>query len=168
MWLFSWSGDDSLDEMSMNLVQAIFLSGFLVEKEALEAILGGKLMSWSYTSSGIGSESCQPGRFLLDLEVEIELKRRMRMFEVFSTDDLGLDWISTHNFLTCLQQLSSYTSGHLEVSESAACLEKLHFPTLLVMAKFSRICFSFVILEVPLSEYFGFDMNYALNFLCSI
>ncbi|GJZ19396.1 hypothetical protein Tco_0555986 [Tanacetum coccineum] len=72
------------------------------------------------------------------------------------------------NFLTCLQHLSSYTSGHLEVSESAACLEKLHFPALLVMSKFSRICFLIVILEVPLSEYFGFDMNYAMNFLCSI
>ncbi|GJT17183.1 hypothetical protein Tco_0875889 [Tanacetum coccineum] len=85
---------------------------------------------------------------------------------VFSTDDLGLDWIYAHNFLTYLQKLSSYTSGHFEVSELAACLEKLHFPALLVMSKFSRICFSFVILEVPLSEYFGFDMNYALNFLC--
>ncbi|GKC71126.1 hypothetical protein Tco_1117009, partial [Tanacetum coccineum] len=81
---------------------------------------------------------------------------------------LGLDWISTHNFLTSLQQLSSYTSGHLKVSESAACLEKLHFLALLVMLKFSRICFSFVILQIPLSEYFGFDMNYALDFLCSI
>ncbi|GKD29911.1 retrovirus-related pol polyprotein from transposon TNT 1-94 [Tanacetum coccineum] len=30
-------------------------------------------------------------------------------------------------------QLSSYTSGHLEVSELAACLEKLHFPALLVL-----------------------------------
>ncbi|GJY23019.1 ribonuclease H-like domain-containing protein [Tanacetum coccineum] len=40
-------------------------------------------------------------------------------------------------------QLSSYTSCHLEVSELAACLEKLHFPALLVMSKFSRICFSF-------------------------
>ncbi|GJW23347.1 hypothetical protein Tco_0033969 [Tanacetum coccineum] len=88
--------------------------------------------------------------------------------EVFSTDDLGLDWISAHNFLTCLQKLSSYTSGHFEVSELHACLEKLHFPALLVMSKFSRICFSLVILEVPLSEYFGFDMNSALNFLCSI
>ncbi|GJR84725.1 hypothetical protein Tco_0155510 [Tanacetum coccineum] len=57
--------------------------------------------------------------------------------EVFSTDDLGFDWISAHNFLTCLQQLSSYTSGHFEVSELAACLEKLHFPALLVMSKFS-------------------------------
>ncbi|GKG16738.1 hypothetical protein Tco_0361695, partial [Tanacetum coccineum] len=37
---------------------------------------------------------------------------------------------------------SSYTSGHFEVSELAACLEKLHFPALLVMLKFSRICFS--------------------------
>ncbi|GJV63598.1 hypothetical protein Tco_1474426 [Tanacetum coccineum] len=88
--------------------------------------------------------------------------------EVFSTEDLGLDWIYAHNFITCLQQLSSYTSGHCEVSESAACLEKLHFPALLVISKFSRICFSFVILEVPLSEYFSFDMNYALNLLCSI
>ncbi|GJS13903.1 hypothetical protein Tco_0408375, partial [Tanacetum coccineum] len=34
--------------------------------------------------------------------------------EVFSTDDLGLDWISAHNFLTCLQKLSSYASGHLK------------------------------------------------------
>ncbi|GJU82511.1 putative reverse transcriptase domain-containing protein [Tanacetum coccineum] len=40
-------------------------------------------------------------------------------------------------------QLSSYTSGHLKVSELAACLEKLHFLALLVMSKFSRICFSF-------------------------
>ncbi|GJU23668.1 retrovirus-related pol polyprotein from transposon TNT 1-94 [Tanacetum coccineum] len=40
-------------------------------------------------------------------------------------------------------QLSLYTSGHLEVSELAACLEKLHFLGLLVMSKFSRICFSF-------------------------
>ncbi|GKC71520.1 hypothetical protein Tco_1117403 [Tanacetum coccineum] len=39
--------------------------------------------------------------------------------EVFSTE-LGLDWISGHNFLTCLQKLSSYTSGHLKVSELAA------------------------------------------------
>ncbi|GKD45976.1 hypothetical protein Tco_1270621, partial [Tanacetum coccineum] len=88
--------------------------------------------------------------------------------EVFSTDALGLDCISTHNFLTCLQLLSSYTSGHLEVSELAACLEKLHFPTLLVMSKSFIICFSFVILEVPLSKYLGFDMNYAMNFLCNI
>ncbi|GKB78776.1 hypothetical protein Tco_0945671, partial [Tanacetum coccineum] len=47
--------------------------------------------------------------------------------EVFSTDDLGLDWISAHNFLTRLQKLSSYTSGHLEVSELDACLEKASF-----------------------------------------
>ncbi|GJT79203.1 hypothetical protein Tco_1053545, partial [Tanacetum coccineum] len=76
--------------------------------------------------------------------------------------------IAKDNLLTCVQNLSSYTFGYLEVSESAACLEKLHFPALLVMSKFSRIYFSIVILEVPLSEYFGFDMNYALNFLCSI
>ncbi|GJT43416.1 hypothetical protein Tco_0952131 [Tanacetum coccineum] len=88
--------------------------------------------------------------------------------EVFSTEDPGLDWIYNHNFLTRLQKLSSYASSHLEVSELAACLEKLHFPTLLVMSKFSRIQFSFVIHEVLLSEFFGFDMNYALNFLCSI
>ncbi|GKB22202.1 coatomer subunit beta'-1-like protein isoform X3, partial [Tanacetum coccineum] len=59
--------------------------------------------------------------------------------EVFSTDDLDLNWIYAHNFLTYLQKLSSYTSGHFEVSELAACLEKLHFPALLVMSKFSRI-----------------------------
>ncbi|GJW91966.1 hypothetical protein Tco_0169519 [Tanacetum coccineum] len=47
--------------------------------------------------------------------------------EVFSTDDLSLDWISAHNFLTRLQKLSSYASGHLEVSELAACLEKASF-----------------------------------------
>ncbi|GKE44441.1 hypothetical protein Tco_1471725 [Tanacetum coccineum] len=84
--------------------------------------------------------------------------------EVFSTDDLGLDWISAHNFLTCFQQLSVISKflNQLHV------LKKLHFLALLVMSKFSRICFSFVILEVPLSEYFGFDMSYALNFLCSI
>ncbi|GKD41613.1 hypothetical protein Tco_1261820, partial [Tanacetum coccineum] len=40
-------------------------------------------------------------------------------------------------------QLSSYTSGHLEVSELDACLEKLHFLALPVMSKFYRICFSF-------------------------
>ncbi|GKB09353.1 hypothetical protein Tco_0837665 [Tanacetum coccineum] len=40
-------------------------------------------------------------------------------------------------------QISSYTFGHLEVFELAACLEKLHFPVLLVMSKFSRICLSF-------------------------
>ncbi|GJR24266.1 hypothetical protein Tco_0972793 [Tanacetum coccineum] len=47
--------------------------------------------------------------------------------EVFSTEDPGLDWISAHNFLTRLQNLSSYASGHLEVSELAACLEKASF-----------------------------------------
>ncbi|GKB59695.1 hypothetical protein Tco_0915881 [Tanacetum coccineum] len=47
--------------------------------------------------------------------------------EVFSTDDLGLDWISAHNFLTRLQKLSSYASGHLEVSELVAFLEKASF-----------------------------------------
>ncbi|GJY34613.1 hypothetical protein Tco_0419082 [Tanacetum coccineum] len=46
--------------------------------------------------------------------------------EVFSTEP-GLDWISTHNFLTRLQKLSSYASGQLEVSELAACLEKASF-----------------------------------------
>ncbi|GKE03475.1 zinc knuckle CX2CX4HX4C containing protein [Tanacetum coccineum] len=80
--------------------------------------------------------------------------------EVFSTEDTGLDWISAHNFLTRLQKLSSYASGHIEVSELAACLKKLHFLALLVMSKFFRICFSFVILDVLLSEYFGLDMNY--------
>ncbi|GKF63831.1 hypothetical protein Tco_0187279 [Tanacetum coccineum] len=47
--------------------------------------------------------------------------------EVFSTEDPSLDWISTRDFLTRLQNLSSYASGHLEVSELAACLEKASF-----------------------------------------
>ncbi|GJV68325.1 hypothetical protein Tco_1483834, partial [Tanacetum coccineum] len=47
--------------------------------------------------------------------------------EVFSTEDPGLDWISAHNFLTRLQMLSSYASGHLEVSKLAAYLEKASF-----------------------------------------
>ncbi|GJT10305.1 putative reverse transcriptase domain-containing protein [Tanacetum coccineum] len=51
--------------------------------------------------------------------------------EVFSTKDPGLDWISAHNFMTRLQKLSSYASSNLEVSELAACLEKLHFPEVL-------------------------------------
>ncbi|GJX25136.1 hypothetical protein Tco_0231432 [Tanacetum coccineum] len=40
--------------------------------------------------------------------------------EVFSTEDPALDWISAHIVLTRLQKLSSYASGHLEVSELAA------------------------------------------------
>ncbi|GJW45015.1 hypothetical protein Tco_0073814 [Tanacetum coccineum] len=35
----AWFGDDSLKEMSIMLVRATFLGGFLVEDEALEAIL---------------------------------------------------------------------------------------------------------------------------------
>ncbi|GJZ99008.1 hypothetical protein Tco_0671559 [Tanacetum coccineum] len=35
--------------------------------------------------------------------------------------------ISAHNFLTRLQKLSSYASGHFEVSELAACHEKASF-----------------------------------------
>ncbi|GJY20492.1 hypothetical protein Tco_0393058, partial [Tanacetum coccineum] len=47
--------------------------------------------------------------------------------EFFSTDDPGLDWISSHNFLTRLQKLSSYASGHPKVSKLAVCLEKASF-----------------------------------------
>ncbi|GJR11097.1 hypothetical protein Tco_0793749 [Tanacetum coccineum] len=47
--------------------------------------------------------------------------------EVFSIDDLGLDLIFAHNFLTRHQKLSLYAFGHLEVSELAACLEKATF-----------------------------------------
>ncbi|GJZ56896.1 integrase, catalytic region, zinc finger, CCHC-type containing protein [Tanacetum coccineum] len=47
-------------------------------------------------------------------------------------------------------------------------LRMLHILALLVMSKYIRICISFVILEVLLSEYFGFDMNYALNFFSSL
>ncbi|GKB24626.1 hypothetical protein Tco_0864027 [Tanacetum coccineum] len=46
--------------------------------------------------------------------------------EVFSMEP-GLDWISSHNFLTRLQKLYSYAFGHLEVYELAACLEKASF-----------------------------------------
>ncbi|GJS79880.1 hypothetical protein Tco_0729761 [Tanacetum coccineum] len=46
MRLFSWSGDDSLDDMSMMLVLATFLGGFLVEEEALEAIFGDEQRSF--------------------------------------------------------------------------------------------------------------------------
>ncbi|GJT42169.1 retrovirus-related pol polyprotein from transposon TNT 1-94 [Tanacetum coccineum] len=55
------------------------------------------------------------------------VERARTQYPIFSTDDLGLDWIYAHNFLTCLQRLSSYTSGHCEVSESTACLEKASF-----------------------------------------
>ncbi|GJR20198.1 reverse transcriptase domain-containing protein [Tanacetum coccineum] len=41
MWLLASSGDVSLDKMSMMLVLVIFLSGVLVEEEALESIFGG-------------------------------------------------------------------------------------------------------------------------------
>ncbi|GJY55778.1 putative reverse transcriptase domain-containing protein [Tanacetum coccineum] len=47
--------------------------------------------------------------------------------EVFSIDDLSLDWIFAHNFLTRLQKISSHASGSLEVSELAACLERASF-----------------------------------------
>ncbi|GKE29550.1 hypothetical protein Tco_1444934 [Tanacetum coccineum] len=38
MRLFSQSGEDSFDDISMTLVLASFLGGFLVDEEALEAI----------------------------------------------------------------------------------------------------------------------------------
>nr|GEV47094.1 hypothetical protein [Tanacetum cinerariifolium] len=47
--------------------------------------------------------------------------------EVFSIDDLGFDWMSALNFLTCLHELCSYTYCHLEVSKSTACLEEASF-----------------------------------------
>ncbi|GJU71121.1 ribonuclease H-like domain-containing protein [Tanacetum coccineum] len=39
MRLFSWSGEDSFEEMSMTLLLVIFLGGFFMDEEALEAIL---------------------------------------------------------------------------------------------------------------------------------
>ncbi|GJW71904.1 hypothetical protein Tco_0128821 [Tanacetum coccineum] len=42
MRLFAWIGDDLLEDISMMLVLASFLDGFLVEEEALEVIFGGK------------------------------------------------------------------------------------------------------------------------------
>ncbi|GJU63904.1 putative reverse transcriptase domain-containing protein [Tanacetum coccineum] len=59
--------------------------------------------------------------------------------EVFSTKDPGLDWISAHNFMTRLQKLSSYASSNLEVSELAACLEKLHFPEQFATGKINML-----------------------------
>ncbi|GJX58252.1 hypothetical protein Tco_0289642 [Tanacetum coccineum] len=59
--------------------------------------------------------------------VDQRTKDESLWFSILSIDDLGLDWIYAHNFLTCLQQLSSYTFGHCEVSESATCLEKASF-----------------------------------------
>ncbi|GJW15155.1 hypothetical protein Tco_0019288 [Tanacetum coccineum] len=78
--------------------------------------------------------------------------------EVFSTEAIGLDWISAHNFLTRLQKLSSYAFGHLEVSELAACLEKLHFSALLVMSKLVPSCYVIFDLE-PLSLSFDFVIS---------
>nr|GEV77563.1 hypothetical protein [Tanacetum cinerariifolium] len=49
------------------------------------------------------------------------------LLALFPTYVQRLDWSFAHNFLTCLQKLSSYASGHLEVSELAACLEKASF-----------------------------------------
>ncbi|GJV85816.1 hypothetical protein Tco_1525714, partial [Tanacetum coccineum] len=38
MRLFSWSGEGSFEKMSMTMVLAIFLGGFLADEEALEVI----------------------------------------------------------------------------------------------------------------------------------
>ncbi|GJR60028.1 hypothetical protein Tco_1502190 [Tanacetum coccineum] len=48
--------------------------------------------------------------------------------EVLSSENPGLDWISAHNFLTCLQKLSSYASGHLKVSELAPSPSQANTP----------------------------------------
>ncbi|GKA99074.1 hypothetical protein Tco_0827011 [Tanacetum coccineum] len=62
-----------------------------------------------------------------ELEMDYKLMTRTDDLEVFSTKDPGLDWIFAHNFLTRLQKLSPYASGHLEVFEKATCLEKASF-----------------------------------------
>ncbi|GKE43853.1 hypothetical protein Tco_1471137, partial [Tanacetum coccineum] len=74
-------------------------------------------------------------------------------------------------FHLALNSLCVYLRGRckleheLELQEPLHVLKKLHLLALLVMSRSSESASSFVILEVPLSEYFGFDMNYALNFL---
>ncbi|GKD16445.1 hypothetical protein Tco_1205603 [Tanacetum coccineum] len=64
---------------------------------------------------------------LVEIEISDKLHFVEEPVEIFSTEDPDLDWISAHNFLTRLQKLSSYASGHLEVSELAGCLKKASF-----------------------------------------
>nr|GEX64547.1 hypothetical protein [Tanacetum cinerariifolium] len=86
MRFFSWSGKDSLDDMSMMLVLAIFLGGFLVEEEALEAFFGGEQMRTGIHGTFCRKDqgcTCQPDQFVLELELEMEMMMMMilRMFE---------------------------------------------------------------------------------------
>nr|GEU42166.1 hypothetical protein [Tanacetum cinerariifolium] len=73
MRLFPWSGDDSLDDMSMMLVLATFLGGFLVEKEALEAI-------FRCEQGGIRAKSF---KFLIDEEDGFSGLRRFFRYAMF-------------------------------------------------------------------------------------
>ncbi|GJT97021.1 hypothetical protein Tco_1092539 [Tanacetum coccineum] len=79
--------------------------------------------------------------------------------EVFSTENPSLDWISAYNFLTRLQKLSSYASGHLEDSELAACLEKASFSCTSGHVEVFLICFSFVISAPSQTETPKTDQN---------
>ncbi|GJW45701.1 retrovirus-related pol polyprotein from transposon TNT 1-94 [Tanacetum coccineum] len=67
----------------------------------------------------------------------------LTLFTIRHGDDILFINLPMWPLIYLKAQISSYTSGHLKVSELAACLEKLHFPALLVMSKFPRICFSF-------------------------
>ncbi|GJW61946.1 hypothetical protein Tco_0111281 [Tanacetum coccineum] len=77
--------------------------------------LGDKLVDWSSKK-----QDCTTMSIAEDEYVSLSAC-------VFSTNNLSLDWISAYNFLTRLQKLSSYASGHLKVFELAACLEKASF-----------------------------------------
>ncbi|GJW13005.1 hypothetical protein Tco_0017138 [Tanacetum coccineum] len=106
-------------------------TSLLTENEKLKAQLKGKMQC--VTMPGVKPNVLAPCMYAIDVELTYIKNHRS-----------GGRGDSTHWPLIYLKaQISSYTSGHLEVSELAACLEKLHFPLLLVMSKFSRICFSF-------------------------
>ncbi|GJT79728.1 hypothetical protein Tco_1054070 [Tanacetum coccineum] len=116
------------------------LKGVLIDKQllerrimqSLEGLVGGRNVETDYRllqrmSPRLNVQNVfeyqgtyEGGAFSKDETIKDDL-------EVFFTDDLGLDWIFAHNFLTCLQKLSSYASGHLEISKLDACLEKASF-----------------------------------------
>ncbi|GJT72074.1 hypothetical protein Tco_1031360 [Tanacetum coccineum] len=77
MWLFSWSGDNSLDEMSMMLVRPTFLGGFVVEEEALESIFRDKLRRCMLATILNGIESVVVNRvnLFLDLEYKVNVAK---------------------------------------------------------------------------------------------
>ncbi|GKD02684.1 hypothetical protein Tco_1177658, partial [Tanacetum coccineum] len=80
--LFCWMGKDSFDEMLITFVLANFLGGFLVEEDALEAILkvikkevvAGFSQQWDQVCN------CPPDHFLLDFEWERVIRMIMKEF----------------------------------------------------------------------------------------